>query len=106
MKVLELNQYYLTLAGILPNDKGDTGKLRKLCTNVLFVWCFLYALIACSCIHIYHNPSVASAMDAFIGLFAGVLGFGSYIGIAANGKSTKLLIDELQKIVDEGKFIK
>lgn len=88
MKVLELNQYYLTL-----------------CTIVVFFWGFLHVLVFCSTMHIYHNPNVINAMNACVALFAGVLGSGGCIGIVANGKSIKLLIDELHCIVDDGKLI-
>lgn len=103
MKVLETNQYYLALCGVLLKDKENTkDKLIRLCTNFVFFWSFLYVLLFCSAMHIHHNLTITNAMNACVGLFAGVLGFGGYIGIVANAKSIKLLIVELQKIVDNG----
>lgn len=79
--------------------------MSKFFIKLIIVTSLLYSLVIASAMYIYKNPkNFSGIMRAFPNVCVGLSIFGAYMGFMLNEESIKILIDELQSIVDNGKY--
>lgn len=109
MKVLELNEKYLKLCGLISYDEGGKSgaKALKYFTNFMCLFGSFYSFVVCCFIYIYHNPSnISGVTNALLCFVCGLTSIGAYTGLLANEQNIKLLHRKLQSNADEGKLKK
>lgn len=104
LKVLELNEKYLKLVGILSEHPNLTTAERMFKYFTIFVYQFAF-VYTCefSAMYIIRNPGdISGATNAFIMFLSALYGIISLLGYIANQDNIKLLHHGLQEIVDNG----
>lgn len=104
MRVLKLNENYLSLCGLFPDKPGESNSYKMLKRiNFGMLWFgTAYLLIATSGVYAYQNiDSMTDATNAFIVFTGGIAVFGGFISYAFNKEKIQWLHHEFQEIVDK-----
>lgn len=104
MKVLEVNAKCLRFCGLSWQNQLTTfDKIWRLAKNVFFLANFIIIGVGSISYMGTHPDSISDW--PLLEFVSGLTGFVSYIEILANAKTVKHIFEELQHIVDNGKFI-
>lgn len=106
MKVLEFSEKYLICGGMYwPQKMERKQRSRKLITNCFFLMC-PNLIVFLSLMFLWRNPeSSISDLSAAVQTFTGcICQFGTYVSLITNIQIIRQLHDELQLIIDNGKF--
>lgn len=103
MKVFQKCEFFLRICGLFSDSTN--GYFKSI--NTLISTCGLLSLALMSGANVYKNiTNLDESIKSFLPVFAGIYIHFSYIGVAANMRSIKILHKVLQGIVDNGKKFK
>lgn len=104
MKVLETSESLLKFCGLF-SDRSN--QFFKTINSFIFFSGLVVSLTGTSFAYVIKNISnLDESLKAFIPFFGGTAVVAAYTSVGANMKRIKHLHNELQKIVDDGKFKK
>lgn len=105
MKVLDENEKFLRLIGLFPPDQSTmVAKIRRVATICVFSALPLITIFG-SVFYIYfHLDDISDCIIALLEFFSGLATFVAYTEILANTPTVERISDELQFIVNNGKY--
>lgn len=105
MKVLKVGEQYLRYCGLFkPNQAKFGNRMINYIVNVLFVFGLNTFWMAAFFYILQGRGTMADQINALLHCCIGIYGLGSYAGILVNTGNINRLHNELQILIDNGKY--
>lgn len=107
MKVLDVNEKFMRLYGLFPSDQSVVGdKMRRLVKNCVILALNLCTMLGSAFYVYFYSDDISECLIALLQFSCALTAFVTYSEIIANAPIVERIFDELQRTVNNGKFLK